>query len=252
MDPVTLLEHRCADAWPAVAEERIGQWRRRAAGGFTGRANSTLPLGDPGVPVAAALRGSVTFAERHGIAPRAQVVVGSAAERGLADAGWVLDDGYPGGPEVAVLTGPVAGLAATSGLDLVTSVAVHDAPPPGWWRFTVDADEPTPAQRRVLTGAEVVGFGAAVRGGADGPEVVGGVRGAVVADLLHVARLAVRPDLRGRGLARALLAELAHWAAERGATRCALQVSVRNEPALRLYRSLGCVEHHRYRYWIPG
>ncbi|WP_264081631.1 hypothetical protein [Gandjariella thermophila] len=35
MDDVTRLEHLCADAWPALADEPLGQWRMRAAGGFT-------------------------------------------------------------------------------------------------------------------------------------------------------------------------------------------------------------------------
>jgi N-acetylglutamate synthase len=31
-----------------------------------------------------------------------------------------------------------------------------------------------------------------------------------------------------------------------------LQVAEHNTPAIRLYENLGCVEHHRYRYWIPS
>src|ERR671924_243065 len=35
---VARLEHICADAWPAVVERPLGQWRLRAAGGVTRRA----------------------------------------------------------------------------------------------------------------------------------------------------------------------------------------------------------------------
>ncbi len=39
-----------ARAWQPVESEPLGAWRLRAAGGFTRRANSVLPLGDPGLP----------------------------------------------------------------------------------------------------------------------------------------------------------------------------------------------------------
>jgi len=50
---VARLERICADAWPPVVQRPLGQWWLRAAGGFTGRANSALVVGDPfGVPEA--------------------------------------------------------------------------------------------------------------------------------------------------------------------------------------------------------
>ena len=42
------LERAAALHWQAPETERLGEWRLRAADGFTGRANSALPLGDPG------------------------------------------------------------------------------------------------------------------------------------------------------------------------------------------------------------
>ena len=65
MERVELLERACADAWPALVDERLGEWRLRAGGGFTVRANSTLVLGSPDRPVLAALLAATGFAERH-------------------------------------------------------------------------------------------------------------------------------------------------------------------------------------------
>ena len=45
------LEWAAALHWQAPETERLGDWLLRAAEGFTGRANSALPLGDPGVPL---------------------------------------------------------------------------------------------------------------------------------------------------------------------------------------------------------
>ncbi|HEX3648567.1 MAG TPA: GNAT family N-acetyltransferase, partial [Pseudonocardiaceae bacterium] len=198
-------------------------------------------IGDPGVPMDAALPEVVAFARRHGIRPAAQVISGAPVETELAHAGWRVDDDHPGGAETAVLTGPLAEGSVPDG------VAVLRTPPAGWWPLAVGSAEPTPAQERVLAGAPGLGFGTATVAG----EVIGIVRGAVVGDLLHIARLAVTPEHRRRGLATGLLAALAAWADRRGARRCVLQVATHNQDAISLYQRLGCRPHHRYRYWIP-
>ena len=41
------LERAAALHWQAPETEPLGEWRLRAAAGFTGRANSALPVGDP-------------------------------------------------------------------------------------------------------------------------------------------------------------------------------------------------------------
>jgi ribosomal protein S18 acetylase RimI-like enzyme len=242
VDPVYEVEQRCADAWPALVEERLGDWRLRAAAGFTGRANSTLTCGDPGVPVPEALDRTITFAKANGIGPTAHVVRDSRHEKAVEAAGWVVDDAHPGGAESGVLVGPLAGFHGRR----VAGVSVPDVPSPGWWEL-VARKTPTEAERHVLSSGSAVGFGEISRDG----EVVAAVRGAVVGDLLHIARLAVRPEHRRGGLARGLLIGLAAWGVKRGATRCALQVAEQNTPAWRLYTELGCAEHHRYRYWVP-
>ncbi|MCP2165624.1 GNAT family N-acetyltransferase [Goodfellowiella coeruleoviolacea] len=256
MDSGTALEYRCADAWPALVDQPLGQWRLRAAGGFTGRANGALALGDPGMPVAAALVSAVEFARAQRIEPLAHVIAGSATERRIAEAGWVVAT-RAAGAESAVLVGELTELAKRArstgqvGPDDPAGRAgvragVHADAPPGWWPLVVDTATPTPAQRHVLTTGRV-GYGLLEIDG----HAVGAVRGALVDGYLHVARLAVRPEHRRQGLARRLLAALAGWARERGATHYVLQVTPDNAPAVRLYESLGAAEHHRYRYWVP-
>ena len=235
------LELLCARAWPAVAELRIGGWRARTAGGFTGRANSTLVLGSPEMPVADALAKAAAFAREHGQPPRAHVITGSRWEPSLVAAGWRLETEYAGMPSL-VQVGPLDGLLAPHRAE------VRSAPWARWWPLTVGRPEPTPAERHVLTSADAVGYGAVTVDG----DVLAVVRGAVVEDYLHFARLAVRPDARRRGLARDLLAGLATWAQRLGAQRYVLQVSENNTPAVRLYEALGARTHHGYRYWVPA
>ncbi|GHH62025.1 N-acetyltransferase [Lentzea cavernae] len=210
----------------------------RAAAGFTGRANSTVTCGDPGMPVPGALRTVQGFAREHGIKPTAHVVNGSAAEAAIESAGWRVDLDHPGGSESLVMTGPLEKFAdgVAESLDL-----------PGWWELTAGS-EVSDVHRHVLGGGGNVCFASLTEDGV----VIAAVRGAVVEDVLHVARLAVRPSHRRQGLARKLMGELAGWGLEQGATTCVLQVAEHNTPAIRLYEELGCTEHHRYRYWIPA
>jgi len=62
--------------------------------------------------------------------------------------------------------------------------------------------------------------------------------------------LAVRPELRRRGLGRRLLSTLAAWGSRQGAGICWLQVSPGNTAALRTYEASGFEEVYRYRYLV--
>ncbi len=63
-----------------------------------------------------------------------------------------------------------------------------------------------------------------------------------VADQMHINNLAVRPELRGRGLASRLLADVMAESARMGALRATLEVRRSNTPAVRLYAKAGFTE----------
>lgn len=58
---------------------------------------------------------------------------------------------------------------------------------------------------------------------------------------LYLEDLFVRPELRGRGIGKALLSRLARLAVERGCGRMEWAVLDWNEPAIRFYERLGAV-----------
>ncbi|GAA4690313.1 hypothetical protein GCM10023215_28690 [Pseudonocardia yuanmonensis] len=242
---VARLENLCADAWPALVDEPLGGWRLRAAGGFTGRANAALAVGDPGLPIAAALDRVRGFAAEHGIPARLQTPMGSPWSESAKREGWVLDGGHEAGPEVAVLVADLRGLAAAAAP--AVDVTLTPNPTEDWWAVT--GAPASKAQRHVLTAAARPGF--AVARAADGTPI-GAVRAAVVADHLHLSRLATRPEARRRGVGTALTAAAAAWGREHGARWAVLQVALHNEAARAFYARLGCTEHHRYHYLGPG
>lgn len=61
----------------------------------------------------------------------------------------------------------------------------------------------------------------------------------LVLDEVHINNLAVRTDVRGRGLGAALLDYALRAGTSRGAKRATLEVRRSNTPALRLYERLG-------------
>jgi ribosomal protein S18 acetylase RimI-like enzyme len=242
LSAITRLDRLAADAWPAVVDRPLGAWRLRAAGSYTGRANAGLVLGDPGMPVPAALDAVRAFAGEHGIPARVHVPVGSPWDRAVAAQGWVLDVGHAAGAEVAVLVGPLTGTRDPR-------VQLPERPSDAWWQLAVGG-HPTPAQRHVLDPGGHPRTAFAEIPGPDGAATAQ-VRATVVEDHLHLSMLEVEPAARRQGLATALLASVAEWGQEHGARWAVLQVALQNGRSRALYDHLGYVEHHRYRYLVP-
>ncbi len=58
-------------------------------------------------------------------------------------------------------------------------------------------------------------------------------------DSTEVKRMYVRPEGRGKGIAKKILAELESWAAELGYERCILETGKRQPEAIALYKKSG-------------
>jgi N-acetylglutamate synthase len=231
------LERHSVRGWLAIAEP-LGQWTLRAAGGFTGRANSCHAVGDPGLPIPVAAERVVDFSRQHGIAPMAQVVTGSQEEQALRALGWT--DTYI----------PVHVLAARLG-DLLP-----DGPPPAdvrvtetfepSWQEAYSQSRPNDADprllRMLLDGNPPHAFGSA------GKPIFAITRGHLSGDWLGLISIWTHPDHRRQGWATRLTVALGHWAARRGARYAYLQVDVANQPAMRTYQRLGFTRHHGYLY----
>ena len=67
------LERVASLGWQGTNTQVLGEWLLRAGSGFTGRANSVLPLGSPGCPLDDALNAVWEFYRGHHLTPLFQV-----------------------------------------------------------------------------------------------------------------------------------------------------------------------------------
>ncbi|MBO4141140.1 GNAT family N-acetyltransferase [Micromonospora tulbaghiae] len=242
---VVALELAADEAWPAPVRGRLGDWRLRWADGWTGRANSALPVGDPDRPLPAALDAVQRwYAERGGPAlvntplPLAAPVGAELDARGWTSRPPVLVQTVP----LRTLTAPPATAAPATDVPPVT---LADAPADDWLAIAAGRKGGLPdAARQVLTGTPRVRF-AELR--EDGRLLAVG-RGTVTGEgrWLGVSLLETVPQARRRGLAVAVVRALAGWGADEGATHAFLQVEQSNTGAVALYRGLGFTTHHTY------
>lgn len=249
------LETLAADHWQAAATERLGQWLLRADGGFTGRANSALALGDPGMPLPEALPAVRDWYAGQGLTPMACLATGRpgdpdagtlAATRDAFDrAGWLERPGAG----AFVLTGSAGALRGAARPPDGLRLALLDSPDDEWLQVYNYRGRPLPDRaRRLLHSAPEQVFAAVV----DGDRTVAVARGSLAHAWAGITAVEVVPTHRRRGLARLLCTALAGWSWERGARSVFVQVGVDNEAALALYLGCGFERHHRYDYLTPG
>jgi N-acetylglutamate synthase len=241
------LELAAAPGWRACEEDRLGDWLLRAADGFTGRANSALAVGDPGLPPGAAIekvRG--WYGERGSPAmiavpyPTGQPTA-STLDRLLAGLGWTIRaDG------ATVMTADASTVAASARAD--GAAVEFDAEPDAAWltRYHYRGGPLPPMALKLLTSAPWQEFGS-VRSG-NQTIAIGRVAGA--GDWAGLTAIEVAPEHRRQGLAVAITAALAAHAASCGFPNLYLQVSDDNTAARTLYRRLGFTDHHGYHYRV--
>ncbi|HEX2357586.1 MAG TPA: GNAT family N-acetyltransferase [Micromonosporaceae bacterium] len=244
-DQVVALELAANEAWPAPEQERLGEWLLRAADGWTGRGNSALPVGDPGLPLGEAVDAVERWYAARGQRPMINVPLplASAVNAELDARGWSVS------PAVLVQTAPLGAiLDATADRTDVPTVRLEEAPSPRWLALAAGRKgSPPGAARHLLTAVREVRF-AHVYAESVRHDLLAAARGTVTGGgrWLGLALVEVVPAARRQGLARHAIRGLTGWALGLGATDAFLQVEDVNAEAVDLYRRLGFKTHHRY------
>jgi N-acetylglutamate synthase len=255
-DQIIELERVAARHWRGTEEEWLGGWLLRAAEGFTGRANSALPLGDPGLPLDSALDAVVGWYRDRDLPPMIVVPVlldaaspGGELDRSLSERSWTTRPG-PAFVMVADLsdgTGPIGDHAA-AGLPPGAAFQVDTEPDPAWLaRYHYRGqDRQPPVMRDVLTSAPAQAF-ASIRAGRD---VLAIARLSIADGWAGITAVEVTPARRRAGLGTALTAAVCGEAAKRGISRVFLQVETGNAAAVALYQQCGFRYSHGYHYRV--
>lgn len=234
------LARVAARAWRPVESEWLGDWELRAAAGFTRRANSVLPLGDPGVPLDAALTTARRWYAERGLPAYVQTATGAEGSQEplcaeLEARGWVRE--VTAELWVGPLA-PVADLGDPAGVAL--SREADEA-----WLARYQRKGVSEVALRVLGSGPSVWF-ATVPGAAE-PAAIG--RCVVDGRWAGFAAVEVDPALRRRGLGTAVMAALARRALDEGASAAWLQVEADNAAARALYAGMGFAAHHAYHHY---
>ncbi|MEV0692653.1 GNAT family N-acetyltransferase [Streptomyces sp. NPDC050388] len=238
------LARVAARAWRPVESERLGDWELRAAAGYTRRANSVLPLGDPGMPLDEALAAVRRWYADRGLPAYLQTATGAAGTQEqlcaeLEQRGWtreVTAELWIGG------LAPIADLAEGSGVAL--SREADEA-----WLGRYRRRGVSEVALKVLGSGPSVWF--ATVPGDPAPAAIG--RCVVDGRWAGFAAVEVDPAQRRRGLATAVMAALARRALAEGASAAWLQVEEDNAEARALYDRMGFATHHTYHHYrAPG
>lgn len=240
-----------ARAWQPVESEPLGDWRLRAAGGFTRRANSALPLGDPGLPLGEAFGRVERWYEERGLPPYIQTATGA---EGAQEALCAELEGHGWRREVTAEV-RIAALAPVGDLDVdVSAVRLSREPDDAWLARYQRFSTPGPEVLRVLGSGPSVWFATVAGGEDEGRDRAPAAIGRCVVDGRWAGFMAVEvaPEHRRRGLATTVMAALARRALDEGASAAWLQVEEDNDGGRALYDGMGFAAHHRYHHFRPA
>jgi len=255
-DQIIDLERVAARHWRGTEEEWLGGWLLRAADGFTGRANSVLPLGDPGLPLDSALETVVGWYQDRSLPPMIAVPTlleadspGHEFDQFLMERSWETRPG-PAFVMVADLSDDASPLRdyALAELPGRAKFRVETEPDHGWlaaYHYRGQDRQP-PVMRTVLTSAPAQVF-ASIRADDD---VLAIARLSIADGWAGITAVEVHPSQRRAGLGRALTGAVCAEALKGGISRVFLQVETGNAAAIALYKQCGFQLSHRYHYRV--
>jgi GNAT superfamily N-acetyltransferase len=238
------IEELSINAWPALRQVVFDGWMLRFAEGYTRRCNSVQPL----YAGTEQLERKIACCEEQYARERLPLMFKMTAAAQPPELDGLLERaGFKATAHTSVQTCRIDGRSSNVSID-------------GWDRLTaqwldaavrfgqlngshkavlpriLDAIVPETRFGAVIEDGEIRACGLAVREGT----------------WVGLFDIVTSPQHRRRGHARRLVGGLLGWAQSRGATRAYLQVTLDNNPALRLYEAFGFREAYQYWYRRRG
>lgn len=237
------VEETELNAWPALKEIYLDAWLLRFAGGVSRRANSANPLTLESRGGEALIATVEALYRRHKQPAifRILSLFDPSFDRLLTARGYDAAEG-----ETLTLYGDIT--AVPSAFD--PAVRLFARPTARWCAAMAKLQGHSPIHARTYRGivsriALPAAFAMLTEDGAP----VALAYGLLHQGLLCFESVVTDATRRRRGYSRRVLASLAAWAREQGASGACLQVQAENAPAVPLYRSIGLTrELYRYHY----
>lgn len=231
-------------AWPGIEEKWDGSWIRRAAGGYTKRANCTQCF-DPDDFEDADVRviSASSWMVMRKIKPVFRVTPLSSPELNatLDEAGWrTIDPSHL----YAMELGEHEADGEAQYFDVLDPKFLAVAQ-----RLQAYDDAAMTGMKNLLTAFKVPAAGVIVY--RDGEAVASSIM-AVAGDIVITGNVVTDPTRRRQGLAGAMMRSGLAWARKNGARVAALNVQADNEAAKALYAGLGYSHQYDYHYRVPG
>jgi ribosomal protein S18 acetylase RimI-like enzyme len=239
---VRRLEELTLNAWPGLKQAVLDGWVARLARGFTGRANSVVPLESGTWDPLQKIEFFESLYAAHGLPCTFKLTdVSRPAELGTL----LKARGYRESRRASV---QVCDGLLRSGDD--GRVEAQPAPWPQWTDSVVGFRSFSVADATTLSeilAAIALPCRFAVALDEHGTVAACGL-GVLEGEWVGLYDIVTRPDARRRGHAARVVRSLLGWAGDNGASRAYLQVMIDNGPALALYAGLGFRQTYQYAY----
>lgn len=229
------LSRAFEESWPAAEYREAGGFRIGRGFGGGGRISSARAL--PGWTAAGIDMAAAVHREWG------QPVLFRAPDSDAALAGALTGAGLHPALPTAVMEIPTTALTDR---EIPFLTAIPCWPPLAVQREIWEAGNITPARQAAMARVDLPRVALLGRLN-DAPVASAFMARAGEVAMIHAIEVA--PQARRQGMAEWLLRAAAELAADQGATRLALAVTLANQPAVALYRKLGFATAGTYRYW---
>ena len=249
-EQIARLWERELNAWPAQKQLLLDGWVLRFNEGYTGRANSVMPLRHGGMPVDEKIGVVEELYAGEGLPSMFCLHAGhqpADLDTALAERGYVRRV-FSHCTTVSIRTADLRGLTLDTGLQVGLSTDCCETWLAGVRSCAGLSEQSTGVLRRMMSRLALeAGFG--LLRDADGRAVSCGL---AVLEKGWVGLLLIGTAERHRrqGYASALVSRLLDWASGRGADAAFLQVVANNAAAIRLYDRFGFEEACTYWYRV--